>query len=102
MGSFSASEKWNKAKVIEDPLIKELAEKYKKSAGQILLNWGLKRNHVVLNRSSKIDRIKENYESYDFDLSEEDVKKITDLNRDGRIFEPKNFEDKSLIFPCFK
>jgi len=43
--------------VIESDLIVKLAEKYKKTGGQILLNWGLCRGHVIIPKSSKIHRL---------------------------------------------
>ena len=46
-----------------------------------MLNWGIQRGHVVLCKSNKIERVKENFEAMNFKLSEEEVEKITNLDK---------------------
>lgn len=70
--------------VFELDLFKDLAAKYEKSAGQIILNWGLQRGHTIIPKSSKKERLIENYESQNFALESEDVDKITALNCNWR------------------
>lgn len=66
--------------LLDDPLVKELAEKYGKSKGQIILNWGLARGHVIIPKSSNKARQIENMESYQFKMEKEDVEKLTGLS----------------------
>ena len=62
-----------RAKVLTDPLIVSLAEKYGRTASQICLRWELQHDIVPLPKSVHADRIKENTEIFDFDLSAEDM-----------------------------
>jgi len=71
-------------KVLEDPVLKSIAEKYGKSPAQIALKFQVQRNVVVIPKSSTPARIKENAALFDFTLSNEDMKAITDLNRNFR------------------
>lgn len=59
-----------------EPLILDLAKKYNKSAGQIVLRWGLQLHGVVLPKSTTPTRIAENIDIFDFALSEEDMAAI--------------------------
>ncbi len=85
---------------IKDKVVVDLAKKYKKSPAQILLNWG-QRNHIVLAKSTKIARLKENINSMNFELSKEDMAKITALNKNLRLFDPIN-GSFDLYYPLFK
>jgi len=75
-------------KLFSEPLIKKLASKYKKTEAQILLNWGIGRNTVVIPKSVHLQRIKENFDIFNFELSQEDQNKIEELNRNHRFVNP--------------
>lgn len=62
------------------PEMKELAEKYGKSIGQIALRWSLQRGYLPLPKSVTPSRIKENTMLFDFELAEEDMERITNLD----------------------
>ncbi|KAL9650889.1 hypothetical protein ABK040_016826 [Willaertia magna] len=66
---------------LHDNIVKEIAQKYNKSPAQIIIRWGLQRGYVILPKSTTESRIKENINVYDFNLSDEDVKQITDLGK---------------------
>lgn len=68
-----------RAKVLQHPLILSLAEKYGKSASQICLRWELQHDIVPLPKSVHADRIKENTEIFDFDLSASDMGMIDSM-----------------------
>ncbi|ESO98959.1 hypothetical protein LOTGIDRAFT_114173 [Lottia gigantea] len=72
--------------LLQDPVIKKLAEKYKKSAGQILLRQMVQRGILVIPKSVNPKRIKENSEIFDFELSPADVKQIESLNKSLQLF----------------
>ena len=85
----------NEPLLIEDPIVLELAKKYNKSAAQIILNWSVARGTVVIPKTVTPSRAKENLESSDFELNQEDIKKIDGINKDyryvnGRFFTPDN------------
>ena len=70
------------AKEMDNDLIKRLAEKYNKSYAQIMLRWAMQRDVVVIPKSVNPERIKENMDILDFELSEEDMEQIKQLNQD--------------------
>ena len=60
--------------------IKEIAEKYNKTSAQIILRWQLQAGYIVIPGSSNPDHIAENYDIFNFELSEEDMNNIADIN----------------------
>ncbi|MGN0483622.1 MAG: aldo/keto reductase [Lachnospiraceae bacterium] len=65
--------------LLQSALIKELAEKYKKSPAQICLRFVLQQGVLPLAKSVTPSRIRENLEILDFELSDEDMKKLVDM-----------------------
>ncbi|KAK9164397.1 hypothetical protein Syun_005299 [Stephania yunnanensis] len=76
---------------LDDPVLKGLAEKYKKSVAQIILRWGIQRNTVVIPMSSKLERLKENFEAFDFELTKEDMELIRGIDKNHRTNQPAKF-----------
>jgi diketogulonate reductase-like aldo/keto reductase len=70
------------------PQIQELAKKYQKTPAQIVLNWILRKNIVVIPRSSNPERIKENLEALSFQMTDEDSAPIDNLTLHTRIVRP--------------
>lgn len=60
--------------------IKKIAEKYNKTSAQIILRWQLQSGYIVIPGSSNPDHIAENYDIFNFELSEEDMNNIADIN----------------------
>jgi diketogulonate reductase-like aldo/keto reductase len=52
--------------ILKEPLIQELAKKYNRPLGQIVLNWHLSRKHLVIPKTSNVNRLLENICVYDF------------------------------------
>ncbi|KAI4735854.1 aldo-keto reductase [Aureobasidium sp. EXF-12298] len=65
----------------DDPTLKSLSEKYKKSTGQVLIRYCLQKGWVPLPKSDTPSRIKENADIYDFEISKEDMSKLDDLDQ---------------------
>ena len=65
----------------EEESLKELAVKYGKTVGQVILRWNVQRGVVVIPKSTHLERIQENFNIWDFTLEEEDMKKITSLDK---------------------
>jgi diketogulonate reductase-like aldo/keto reductase len=74
--------------IFDDNLIKDLSVKYSRPPAQIILNWGMAHDMVVIPKSVTPTRIKENIGALDFELSAEDLKSIDTLNRDYRYIIP--------------
>ena len=72
------------AESFENDLIVKLAEKYNKSSAQIILRWQLQAGFIAIPGSSNPDHIAENYDIFDFELTEEEMESIKGLDRQER------------------
>ena len=59
-----------------NPVLTQIGEQYGKSAAQVALRWNLQRGVVVIPKSVHADRIRQNFEVFDFSLSRDDMEKI--------------------------
>lgn len=66
--------------VFNTPLLKEIAEKYGKTTGQIMLRWLIQRNVVVIPKTVHKERMEENLNIFDFTLAAEDMERIRTLD----------------------
>ncbi len=81
-----------KGKVLEIDLLKQLGEKYSKSAVQITLRWNLQKGVVTIPKSTRPGRIASNAQIFDFELTKEEVAQIDALDKGSRIGpDPDNF-----------
>jgi len=71
-------------KVLSDPRLKTIADKYNKSVAQVILRWDLQRGIITIPKSVHEDRIVQNADVYDFELSDADVKEIDGFDTDKR------------------
>lgn len=67
--------------LFKNPILMEIAEKYSKSTAQVILRWLIDRDISLACRSVKEERMKENFDIFDFKLSKKDIKKIKELDR---------------------
>jgi 2,5-diketo-D-gluconate reductase A len=82
-----AVEAWSpiaQGKVLDDPTVTALAEKYGKTPAQIVLRWHIERGDIVFPKSVTPERIVENIDIFDFELDGEHVEAISALNRNER------------------
>ena len=97
-GAYVNMEK-EKLNLLEEPIIKELSEKYKKTAGQIALNWLIHLGIVPIPRTGKPERMKENLESVNFKMDDADYEKVSSLNKDHRFnFFPGEYDPVDIFF----
>lgn len=83
---------WSKNNLLENPVLCEIGRKYKKSAAQVVIRWDIQSGIVVIPKSSNKNRIEENFDVWDFQLTEEDMCRIAELDQDKRIgFHPEHF-----------
>ena len=76
--------RWNTSENFNNEVIKELAEKYNKTSAQIILRWHLQAWYIAIPGSSNLDHIAENYNIFDFELSDEDMQKISKIDQQRR------------------
>lgn len=69
---------------LNDSVLKEIAKKHNKSVAQIILRWHLQRGVIVIPGSSNRAHIIENTELYDFELSDNEMRRISKLNRNEK------------------
>lgn len=72
--------------LFENPVLLQIGEKYGKSATQVILRWHLQRGVVVIPKSTHYDRMVQNLDVFDFTLTEEDMEKITALDKNESSF----------------
>lgn len=66
--------------IFQHPVLIKIGEKYGKSAAQVVLRWNIQRGVIVIPKSVHENRIRENIDIWDFELSERDMKEIRQLN----------------------
>jgi 2,5-diketo-D-gluconate reductase A len=82
-----AVEGWSpiaQGEVLEDPTIREIAERVGKTPAQVVLRWHIERGDIIFPKSVTASRIRENFAIFDFELSGEDVEAISALNKNER------------------
>ncbi len=65
---------------LEDPVLEQIAENYRKTPAQILLRWNLQIGSVPLPKANQKKHLDENIDIFDFELSEDDMEKLSSLN----------------------
>ena len=68
----------------QEPYLIELGTKYNKNSIQIMLNWGLAKGHVVIPKATGLDHQQENLAVFDFRLTDDEIKKVDELDRNIR------------------
>ncbi len=83
-GWYPLGGRGHQKELLNDKVLKDIAAKYNKSVAQIILRWNLQRGVIVIPGSSNREHIIENTEIYDFELSDDDMKRISKLNRNEK------------------
>jgi len=83
-----------KGRIKNDQALKRIGERYHKTAAQICLRWLVQQNVAAIPRTSKLERLSENFEIFDFELSDDDMREISAMgSAKGRLtdfgFAPK-------------
>ncbi len=72
-------------KLIEHPILVDLSKKYGKTVPQIILRWDVQQNIITIPKSGNKKRIKENLDIFDFELAENEISDINNINEDYRV-----------------
>ena len=72
--------------LFENEILKTIGAKYGKTSAQVMLRWHLQRGVIVIPKSVHIERMKENLDVFDFTLSDEDMKMISDMDKGESSF----------------
>ncbi|MFS0673962.1 aldo/keto reductase [Ornithinibacillus sp. 179-J 7C1 HS] len=73
-----------RGRLLDEPTLKEIGEKYGKSVAQIILRWDIQNQVITIPKSIKEERIRENADIFDFELTKEEMTKIDGLNINER------------------
>lgn len=85
-----ATECWGplaRGKIFGDETLKDIAENYGKTISQVVIRWEIQRGLITIPKSVKPQRIAENADVFDFELSSKDMMKISSLNENKRVLE---------------
>ena len=69
-----------KNNIFKDELLVSIAEQYNKSVAQVILRWLVQRGVVAIPKSVRKERMKENFNIFDFELSAEDMEAVKTLD----------------------
>ena len=72
--------------LINEPLFTELAQKYGKSNVQIILRWHIQDGNIVIPGSKNAEHIRDNFDLFDFSLSDEEMAKIAAMDQQKRYY----------------
>lgn len=72
--------------MFDEPLLTEIGKKYGKTAAQVILRWHIQRGIVVIPKSTHIERMRENFSVFDFELQSDDMQKIQTLDKGASSF----------------
>lgn len=82
--------------IFENKILSDIGKKYNKSIGQVILRWLVQRGIVPLAKTVRKERMEENINIFDFELSQEDMNIIAQMNKDKSSFfshyDPKTVE----------
>lgn len=94
----------NEQSVLNEPRIIGLAKKHGKTPAQIVLRWGVQRGTAVIPKTSRSERLSENIDIYDFELSDEEMKQVASLDRNQRFNDPGVFCEQAFhtFFPIYE
>jgi 2,5-diketo-D-gluconate reductase A len=90
-----ATEAWSplgRGRLLEHPTITGVADAHHKTAAQVIIRWHLQIGNIVIPKSVNPERIASNFDVFDFELSEDDVKSISSLDNGTRLGpDPRTF-----------
>jgi 2,5-diketo-D-gluconate reductase A len=69
-----------RAKRLDDDVLAQVAARYEKSPAQILIRWNLQQGSVPIPKANRKNHLEENINVFDFEISDEDMKTLNDLN----------------------
>jgi 2,5-diketo-D-gluconate reductase A len=72
--------------VLDDPVVTAIADRLDRTPSQVVLRWHVQRGDIVFPKTTHVERMRENFALFDFELGAEDLDALTALDRgeDGR------------------
>lgn len=72
-------------------ILENIANKYHKKISQIILRWDIEQGIIPLPRTTKVERLKENIDIFDFELTKEEIELIDSLNENYKIYPEEKY-----------
>jgi 2,5-diketo-D-gluconate reductase B len=72
-----------KGRIKNDQALKRIGRRYRKTAAQVCLRWLVQQNVAAIPRTQKLERLSENIEIFDFELTDEDMREISEMGSAG-------------------
>lgn len=72
-------------------ILENIANKYHKKISQIILRWDIEQGIIPLPRTTKVERLKENIDIFDFKLTKEEIELIDSLNENYKIYPEEKY-----------
>lgn len=90
--------------VLNEPRVAAIAKLHGKTPAQIVLRWGVQRGTALVPKSSRRERLIENLNIFDFQLTDEEMKQISNLDRRLRFNDPGVFCEQAFhtFFPIYE
>lgn len=92
LGNGSKPSKPGLPPLLENETITSIAKEYNKTPAQICLRWAIQQNLIVIPKSVKLHRVEENFNVFDFELSQESMERIDSLNENYRFVVPSFYK----------
>ena len=67
--------------LLEEPILKQIGGEYGKSAAQVVLHWLVQQNIAVLPRADKLAQLRQDFDIFNFNLNNDDLKDIAQLGQ---------------------
>lgn len=89
--------------IFKDPVLNNIAEKHDKTVAQVILRWQIQSDILTIPKSAHIDRMRDNIDVFDFQLTDDDLKRIQALDRYPNDYGPNESPEQvkrlSTFFP---
>jgi D-xylose reductase len=81
---------------MDEPVVQNAAARHGKTPAQVLLRWGVQRGTSVVPKTTRIERLRENLDIFNFELTSDEMSAISALNRSRRFNDPGVFAEKAF------
>jgi diketogulonate reductase-like aldo/keto reductase len=83
--------------LMEEPVFAELAKKYGRTNVQIILRWHIQEGNIIFPKSTNPQHIRDNMDVFDFELTEEEMQKIRNIDKGVRFFNMSLSEQEARL-----
>jgi len=86
--------------ILTHEILTDIAAKYNKTPAQVVLRWGVQRGTTVIPKTSKKERLAENINLFDFNLTADEMSSISGFNKNKRFNDPGHFCEAAFNTFC--